>query len=191
MRAALYARVSTYDQQTLPLQIASMQQYAQQRGWIISHEIQEVASGTKKRPLREALLIAAHKREIDVIIVWKLDRWGRSLPDLISSFEDLHALNVGFISITEALDLTTPSGRALAAMLAIFASFERDVLRDRVKAGIAHAKLLGKPHGRPSTTAKHVEQIRSLFAAGVSKREISKRLGISRASVIKWLKSKP
>jgi putative DNA-invertase from lambdoid prophage Rac len=187
MRAALYARVSTYDQQTLSLQIASMQEYVKQRGWVITKEIQEIGSGAKKRPQRDELLKLARKREIDVIIVWKLDRWGRSLHDLILCFEELNALNVGFISITEAIDMTTPSGRALAAMLAVFASFERDVLRDRVKAGIAHAKRLGKPHGRPVTTANHLQEIRSLFNKGVSKSQIAKKLGISRTSVTKWL----
>jgi DNA invertase Pin-like site-specific DNA recombinase len=168
-----------------------MQEYVKQRGWIIAKEIQEIGSGAKKRPQREELLKSARKRDIDVIIVWKLDRWGRSLHDLISSFEELQALNVGFISITEAIDMTTPSGRALAGMLAVFASFERDVLRDRVKAGIAHAKRLGKPHGRPITAGKHIEEIRAMFAKGISKREIAKQLGISRASVLKWLSYEP
>ena len=97
-------------------------------------------------------------------------------------------MNVGFVSITEALDITTPSGRALAGMLAVFASFEREVLRDRIKAGIAHRRTLGKPHGRPATVTSHKNDIKELFARGVSKREIAKKLDISRSSVSRWLK---
>ena len=85
------------------------------------------------------------------IVVWRLDRWGRSLLDLIGSLQELSTLGVGFVSLCEALDLTTPSGRALAGMLAVFAEFEREILRDRVKAGIAQARQQGRSHGRPST----------------------------------------
>jgi len=81
--------------------------------------------------------------------VFELDRWGRSLVDLVNTLQELTALEVGFVSMSEALDLTTPSGRALAGMLAVFAEFERDILRDRVKAGIDQARKDGKPHGRP------------------------------------------
>ena len=92
------------------------------------------------RPKREELLKAARRRELDRIVVWRLDRWGRSLLDLVITLHELVSLNVGFVSLSEALDLTTPSGRALAGMLAVFAEFERDILRDRVKAGVAQAR---------------------------------------------------
>ena len=101
--------------------------------------------------------------------------------------QELSSLKVGFVSLSEALDLTTPSGRALAGMLAVFAEFERDILRDRVKAGIAQARKEGKPHGRPLSAALHVETIHDLFGKGVSKREIAKQLGISRTSVRRLL----
>ena len=97
--------------------------------------------------------------------------------------QQLTALGVGFVSLGEALDLTTPSGRALAGMLAVFAEFERDILRDRVKAGIAQARKEGRSHGRPQTIAKHEAEVKRLSQEGVSKREIAKRTGISRASV--------
>ena len=103
------------------------------------------------------------------------------------TFQELSSLKVGFVSLSEALDLTTPSGRALAGMLAVFAEFERDILRDRVKAGIAQARKEGKPHGRPPSAALHVDKINELFSAGSSKREIAKQLGISRASVRRLL----
>ena len=154
MKAALYARVSTHDQQTLPLQQKAMRSYVKKRGWVIAQQIKEVGSGAKMRPQREELLKAARRREIDVIVVWRLDRWGRSLADLVTTLKELSDLGIGFVSLTEAIDLTTASGRALAGMLAVFAEFERDILRERVKAGIAQAREQGKPHGRPRTAAK-------------------------------------
>jgi DNA invertase Pin-like site-specific DNA recombinase len=188
-RAGLYARVSTHDQQTLPMQLAAMRDYARKRGWIIAVEVKDVGSGAAVRQKREELLLAARKREIDLVVVWRLDRWGRSLVDLVNTLQELSSLKVGFVSLTEALDLTTPSGRALAGMLAVFAEFERDILRDRVKAGIAQARQEGKPHGRPISAALHVEKIQELFGRGVSKREIAKQLGISRTSVRRLLTS--
>jgi len=117
----------------------------------------------------------------------RLDRWGRSLVDLVSTLQELVSLKVGFVSLSEALDMTTASGRALAGMLAVFAEFERDILRDRVRAGIAQARKEGKPHGRPQTITKHSQTVRSLFKKGISKREIAKRLNISRTSVRRLL----
>lgn len=186
-RAGLYARVSTHDQQTLPMQLSAMRDYARKRGWQIVFEVKDVGSGAALRQKREELLVAARKREIDLVVVWRLDRWGRSLVDLVSTLQELSALKIGFVSLSEALDLTTPSGRALAGMLAVFAKFERDILRDRVKAGIAQARKEGKPHGRPPSAALHVDRIKELFSTGSSKREIARQLGISRASVRRLL----
>jgi putative DNA-invertase from lambdoid prophage Rac len=187
LRAALYARVSTHDQQTLPMQLSAMRQYVRKRGWTTAFEVKEVGSGGEMRQKREELLAAARRREVDVIIVWRLDRWGRSVVDLVTTLQELSSVKVGFVSLTEALDLTTPSGRALAGMLAVFAEFERDILRDRVKAGIAQARKEGRPHGRPQTVTKHVAEIKKLFKKGVSKRQIATRLKISRTSVRRLL----
>jgi putative DNA-invertase from lambdoid prophage Rac len=186
-RAGLYARVSTHDQQTLPMQLAAMRDYARKRGWRIAFEMKDVASGATLREKREELMAAARRRDIDLVVVWRLDRWGRSLVDLVNTLQELSSLKVGFVSLSEALDLTTPSGRALAGMLAVFAEFERDILRDRVKAGIAQARKEGKPHGRPPTAVVHAEKVNELFGCGISKREIAKRLCISRASVRRLL----
>jgi putative DNA-invertase from lambdoid prophage Rac len=116
-RAGLYARVSTHDQQTLPLQMRAMREYATKRGWTIAVHIKEVGSGAAERELRERLLAAARRREIDVVLVWRLDRRGRSLADLVVTLKELAALGVGSVSLTEAPDLTTPTGRAMAALL--------------------------------------------------------------------------
>lgn len=190
MKAALYARVSTHDQQTLPLQMKAMRDYARKRGWSIEQQIKEVGSGAKARPQREQLLKAARRREVDVIVVWRLDRWGRSLADLVTTLKELSDLGIGFVSLTEAIDLTTPSGRALAGMLAVFAEFERDILRERVKAGIAQAREQGRSHGRPRTAANQAAEVKRLFKKGKSKSEIARQLKIGRTSVIRILNKK-
>jgi DNA invertase Pin-like site-specific DNA recombinase len=182
-RAGLYARVSTNDQQTLPMQIRAMRDYADRRGWMIATQIREVGSGAVHRAAREQLMDAARRREIDVVLVWRLDRWGRSVTDLLVTLQELEHLGVGFVSLTEALDLTTPSGRAMAGLLAIFAEFEREILRDRVRAGLAHARQNGKQLGRPMTAGLQAAEIRQLHRAGVAKAEIARRLDIGRTSV--------
>ena len=111
MKVGIYARVSTHDQQTLKLQLEAMRKYAKSRRWKIALEVRDIGSGASERPKREELLFAARRREIDSILVWKLDRWGRSLPDLVVTLRELSGLGVPFISLTEALDLSTPSGR--------------------------------------------------------------------------------
>jgi putative DNA-invertase from lambdoid prophage Rac len=182
-RAGLYARVSTNDQQTIPLQSRAMREYAARRGWTIAVQVKEVGSGASQRQLREKLLEAARRREIDVVLVWRLDRWGRSVTDLLATLQELEHLGVGFISLTEALDLTTPAGRAMAGLLAVFAEFEREILRERVRAGLAHARHNGKRLGRPATAAVHADEVCQLHRAGVSKAEIARRLQIGRTSV--------
>lgn len=123
LRAGLYARVSTIDQQTLSMQNRAMREYAARRGWTIALQVREVGSGAVKREAREKLVEAARRQEIDVVLVWRLDRWGRSVTDLLATLQELEHLGVGFVSLTEALDLTTPAGRAMAGMLAIFADY--------------------------------------------------------------------
>jgi len=182
-RAGLYARVSTSDQQTIPLQIRALREHAVRRGWTITLQVKEVGSGASERKLRERLLDAARRREIDVVLVWRLDRWGRSVADLLATLQELDHLGVGFVSLTEALDLTTPTGRAMAALLAVFAEFEREIMRERVRAGLAHARQTGTRLGRPATAALHTAEIRKLHRAGIAKAEIARQLGIGRTSV--------
>jgi putative DNA-invertase from lambdoid prophage Rac len=191
LRVGLYARVSTFDQQTIPLQIRALRDYATRRGWTIALQVKEVGSGASQRQLREKLLDAARRREIDVVLVWRLDRWGRSVADLLATLQELDHLGVGFVSLTEALDLMTPAGRAMAALLAVFAEFEREILRERVRAGLAHARQNGKRLGRPQTAALRTSQVRKLYHAGVSKAEIARRLQIGRTSVRRILAAKP
>jgi DNA invertase Pin-like site-specific DNA recombinase len=187
LRAALYARVSTLDQQTLPMQMRAMRDYAAKRGWTVAMQVREVGSGAKARKQRQQLIDAARRREIDVVLVWRLDRWGRSLLDLVTTLQELTELNIGFVSLSEALDLTTSTGRAMAGMLSVFAAFEHDILRERVRAGLDHARQSGTRLGRPVTAAIKAAEIRKLFRQGISKSEISRRLDIGRTSVRRLL----
>ena len=183
MKVGIYARVSTHDQQTLRLQLEAMRKYAKSRKWVVTLEIRDVGSGASERPKRDELLRAPRRREIDSILVWKLDRWGRSLPDLVVTLCELNELGVSFVSLTEALDLSTPSGRAMVGLLSVFAEFERDLLRERVKTGIAQAKLEGRSGGRPKTAALQAAEAQKLFKKGFSKSEIARKLQIGRTSV--------
>ncbi len=190
-RAGLYARVSTHDQQTLPLQIRAMREYAVKRGWTVAFQIKEVGSGATQRELRRQLLDAARRRDIDVVLVWRLDRWGRSLADLVVTLKELAELGVTFVSLTEALDLTTSTGRAMAGLLSVFAEFEHSILCERVRAGLAEARLNGKRLGRPKTAALKNTEVRKLFRTGVSKAEIARQLKIGRTSVRRILNTEP
>lgn len=180
--------MSTHDQQTLPMQLKKMKEYIKNRNWKLATEVQEIGSGAKTRPKREELLKMARRRQIDAVLVWKLDRFGRSLADLITTLNELRDIGVVFISLTESLDFSTPSGRAMAGMLSTFAEFERDIIRERVKAGIANARENGKAHGRPRTAALKQDDIKRLKKDGLNNSQIAKQLKISRGSVISMLR---
>ena len=182
LRAGLYARVATAERQTLPMQLRALREYAAKRGWIIVEEVKEVGSGAVARAFRQRLLDAARRREIDVVLVWR--------PDPVSTLQELTELGVGFVSLTEALDLNTPTGRAMAGLLAVFAAFERDILGERVRAGLDHARRQGKTLGRPATAAARAGSVRDLFLAGISKSEIAQRLKIGRTPVRRILAQK-
>jgi DNA invertase Pin-like site-specific DNA recombinase len=176
LRAGLYTRVSTNDQQTLAMQNRAMREYAARRGWTIALQVREVNSGAAKRKAREKLLDAARRREIDVVLVWRLDRWGRSVTDLLATLQELEHLGVGFVSLTEGLDLTTPAGRAMAGLLAIFAEF-RTGDSERADAGRAGSRTADRQTARPAgdrghprrgnseTASRRLQQIRNCPAA--------------------------
>ena len=190
LRVGVYARVSTLDQQTLPMQIRALRDYGAKRQWIVVWQVKEVGSGVSQREHRQQLIHAARRREIEVVLVWRLDRWGRSVADLVSTLQELTELGVGFVSLTEALDLTTPPGRAMAGLLAVFAQFERDILRERVRAGLDHARRLGKRLGRPPLPVEVAANARRLARDGISKSEIARQLGVGRTSVRRILARK-
>jgi putative DNA-invertase from lambdoid prophage Rac len=140
--------------------------------------------------MRDVLIAAARRREIDVVLVWRLDRWGRSLADLVSTLQELQHPGVGFVSLTEALDLSTPAGRAMAGLLAVFAEFEREILRERVRAGLEHARQQGKRLGRPPSAVEKAVEARELHRRGISKSKIARQLQIGRTSVRRLLAQK-
>ena len=185
MKTALYARISTGDQQTLPMQLEAMREYVEKRGCSIVKELEEVASGAgKKRPKRDELLTLAKQKKIDAIVVLRLDRWGRSLRDVITTLDELSNLDIVFVSISEAIDLSTPSGEAMAGFLAVLAQYERSLLSQRVKEGMQHAKSKGKHVGRPATAQEQSEDVERLFyKEKMSKSAISRKLGIGYGSV--------
>jgi putative DNA-invertase from lambdoid prophage Rac len=187
VRVALYARVSTTGQQSVPAQLEALREYAHRRGWVVAQEVAEVGSGAKSRPKREALMAAARARTIDAIAVVKLDRWGRSLADLVTSMQELVELKVAFVSVSDSIDLTTAAGQALAGMLSVFAQFERQLIIERVRSGMSHAKKhgtrSGKAIGRPATIANRATEIRALAHEGLSMAAIARKLDLGYASV--------
>ena len=133
-----------------------------------AQQVKEVGSGASQRELRETLIAHARRREIDVVWVWRLDRWARSVVDLLATLQELEELAVGFESSTEAFDLTTPTGRAMAGLLAVFAEFEREILRERVRAGLAHARQDGKRLGRPPSASHQAAPVESCIAMALA-----------------------
>ena len=181
MTVGIYARVSTTDKGQDPeLQLGPLREFAQARGWTIYQEYVDhgVSGATERRAALDDLLHAARRREVDVILVWKLDRFARSLRHLILTLGELEALGVAFVSLTESIDLTTPTGRLLVHVLGALGEFERDLIGERVRAGVARARAKGRQLGRPQKIF-HRDQVEKLRAEGASFRQIAKQLGIS------------
>ncbi len=172
-RAALYVRVST-DQQTTANQIEALRSVAAQRGWDVVETYKDNGiSGSKgrdKRPGLDAMLKDAARGKFDVVMAWSVDRLGRSLADLVGTLQDLHAARVDLFLHQQALDTTTPAGKAMFQMLGVFAEFERSIIVARVNAGLARAKASGtksgKAIGRPRVTRKIEQSIKEQLEAG-------------------------
>jgi DNA invertase Pin-like site-specific DNA recombinase len=192
VRAALYARCSTIDKGQDPeLQLSPLREYCHRRDFTITGEyIDNGISGTKeRRPQLDGLLEAARKRQVDMIIVWKLDRFGRSLKQLVMTLEELSSLGVGFISYQDNLDLTTPQGRLMFHIIGAMAEFERELIRERVKAGIDNARRKGKKIGRKAVPPVEMAKIISSHekAPSLSVRKLAADLGFKKSLVHKTL----
>jgi DNA invertase Pin-like site-specific DNA recombinase len=148
MRAAVYARVSTLDQEP-ENQLQEIRRYAQARGWAAVEYVDRGVSGAKdRRPALDQMLADAKRRKFDVVVCWRLDRLGRNLKHLISLLDELQALGVAFVSLAEGIDATTPAGKLQMHILGAIADFERDRIRERVRAGLARARAQGQRLGR-------------------------------------------
>jgi DNA invertase Pin-like site-specific DNA recombinase len=170
--AALYARVSTLDQ-NCEVQLQDLRRYAGQRFAEYREYIDVGVSGAQRhRPQLDALMRDAHKRLFDVVLVWKFDRFARSLKQLIVSLDEFSALGIDFISYAEGIDTSTPTGQLLFHIVGAVAQFERDLIAERVRAGMAHAKSLGKHIGRPRAEVD-TEAVRNLRSQGKSLRAIA------------------
>lgn len=189
MKIAVYARVSTADKGQNPeMQLRELREYCERRGWKISNEYVDVGvSGSKdSRPQLNKLMAGAKQRQFDAVLVWKLDRFGRSLKHLVSALGEFEALGVAFVSLRDSFDLSTPAGRLMFNMVASFAEFERDLIRERVKAGIANRRAKGFRVGRKPVSIDS-SKLQALRSEGRTIREIADALGISRSLVHKTL----
>ena len=194
MRTALYLRVSTAHQ-TADNQLHELERVAAARGWNIVRTFRDDGiSGSKgrdERPALDALLKSAARREFDLIAVWSIDRLGRSLQQLITTVNDLHAQGVQIYFHQQAIDTTTPSGKLMFGVFSSFAEFERDLIRERIKIGIERARKEGRPLGRPSSVTDSTRAaIVELYKKGMSPKKISQTLRCGVGTAFHTLKSK-
>src|ERR1700720_3883764 len=179
MRAAIYARVSTNSGQDPHMQTRELREYCKRRGWDVEGEYVDAGvSGAKEhRPQLDALLVVCRKRRVDAVVVYRYDRFARSLRQLVNALEEFRSLGIEFISLHEGVDTSTPNGRLVFGIFASIAEFERELIRDRVKSGLAAARSKGKRLGRPRV-AVDIAKIRCLRSEGASWPTIAKKLGI-------------
>lgn len=191
-RAAIYARVSTIDKGQDPeTQLLQLREYANRRGFEVVGEFIDHASGTKEdRPEYQAMLDAVRKRKIDVVLVWRYDRFARSTQALVNSLKEFQSLNVDFISYQENIDTTTPQGELVFTVMASLAQFESNLISERVKAGMARAKAQGKHLGRSRISKEIQDSIAQLHQEGISINQIQKRLGIAYGTVWNYVNKK-
>jgi DNA invertase Pin-like site-specific DNA recombinase len=184
MKAAIYARVSTNNGQNPEMQLEELRAYCKRRGWEIAGEYVDTGiSGSKEhRPALDRLLACCRKRLVDAVVVYRYDRFARSLRQLVNALEEFRALGIEFVSLHEGVDTSTPNGRLVFGILASIAEFERELIRDRVRSGLASAKARGKHLGRPRVVVD-ANRIATLRGAGTSWAKIGKALGVGEGTV--------
>jgi len=181
MRCAVYARVSTFDQEP-ENQLAELRRYAEARGWTATEWIDRGVSGARdRRPALDELRRAARRRRFDVLVCWRLDRLGRNLRHLITLLEELQALGIAFVSLNEGIDATTPAGKLQMHILGAIAEFERARIAERVKAGLQRARAQGKRLGRPRKAPP------AIVVPGGSVREAARAWGVSKSTAARWI----
>ncbi len=184
-RVAIYARVSTKDQ-TTENQLLDLREYCKRREWVIAQEfVDEGVSGAKEiRPQLTGLMNMARKRKVDIVLVWRFDRFARSLKHLINALAEFTSWGIDFVSYGDAIDTTSPQGKLHFHMISAFSEFERELIRDRVNSGLRRARERGIRLGRPNVSWD-VDKAREMRARGVSVRSIAKLLGVSKSLVAK------
>lgn len=181
-RVALYRRVSTADQDP-GLQSVALRACADRQGWAVVADLEEVGSGAdRKRPMYRTLHGMVEGRQVDVVCVWRVDRLGRSLAELVAFLDLCHRRDVRLVSVNDGFDMGSPAGRAMFGMVAIFAEWERAVLAERTRAGVQRARERGVTIGRPRAAVDGAE-VAQLAATGLSVSAIARRLGIARSTV--------
>lgn len=181
MKAAIYARVSTSNHgQDVSMQTRELREFAERRGWQIAGEyVDEGISGAKeKRPELDRLMADAHRRRFDAVVVWKFDRFARSVSHLLRALETFNALGIAFVSLSESLDTSTPAGKMVFTVLGAVAELERSLIAERVRAGLRNARAKGKTLGRPRKVLD-ASRIAFLRARGASWRTIARQVGCS------------
>ncbi len=191
-RAALYARVSTPNGQHPEMQLVELREFCSRRGWKIAGEYVDVGiSGMReKRPELDRLLADCRRRLVDAVVVYRYDRFARSLRQLVNALEEFRCLGIDFISLHEGVDTSTPNGRLVFGIFASIAEFERELIRDRVRSGLAAARARGKKLGRPRVMVD-ASKIAALRGRGRSWAEISAELGVSKGTAQRALQSLP
>lgn len=186
MVTAIYGRISTRSQD-VSTQLEDLREYARRRGWVIAEEYLDIAeSGARaSRPALDRLMADARRRRFDTVLVWRFDRFARSTRQLILALEEFRKLGIEFVSYMEHIDTGSPLGEAMFTIIGAFAQFERNVLIERVQAGLRKARAEGKQLGRPRAVVNRLK-IGALQAEGLSYREIGRRLGIPRSTVYKY-----
>ena len=179
MRVALYARVSTLNGQHPEMQMNELRQFVARRGWeIVGEYVDEgISGGRERRPQLDRLWADCRMRRVDAVAVFRYDRFARSLRQLVNALEEFRALGIEFISLHEGVDTSTPNGRLVFGIFASVAEFEKELLKSRVRSGLAAAVARGVRLGRPRTVVD-AAQIASLRSSGASWREVAERLGI-------------
>jgi len=183
---AIYARVST-DKQKVDMQLHELRQYVARSGWTVFEEFidQNATGGNTKRPAFQAMLAAARQIKFQILLVWKLDRLSRSLKDLIITLDELGSLGIDFVSYDNRLDTSTPTGKLVFQIVGAVAEFEKDIIRERVVAGLATARQKGKRLGRPPLPPHIYDQAVAMRAQGLSFKKIGKALGIDEGTIRK------
>jgi DNA invertase Pin-like site-specific DNA recombinase len=189
MKAALYARVSTANNGQDPqVQLRELREYCERRGWTVLSEFVDVGiSGSKeKRPQLDRLLADAHQRRFDAVVVWKFDRFARSVSHLLRALETFQTLGIEFVSLTEGVDTSTPMGKMVFIVLGAVAELERSLIVERVKAGLRNARAKGKRLGRPRRILD-APRVAALRASGLGWRAIAKQLGVGVGTLYRFV----